>query len=123
MESYRYAGDRDRLGRIHGRGSVYFPNGRKFSGIFDKGIREGPGELVDKDGGKILSGTYVNDHLDGIAEIAVCDGGVLEVNFDHGIASGPGRRFNPDGFLQWLGRYRSGVPEGTCWRTNDNEGW
>ncbi len=40
-ESFRYAGERDKFGRIHGRGTVYFPNGRKFSGSFFHGVRYG----------------------------------------------------------------------------------
>ena len=45
-ESYRYAGERDRFGRIHGRGAIYFPNGRKFLGLFSHGVRSGDGLLA-----------------------------------------------------------------------------
>ena len=59
--SFRFAGERDRLGRPGGRGAVYFPNGRKFVGSFRLGAREGPGELFEREGGRILSGTYKKD--------------------------------------------------------------
>ncbi len=60
-ESFRFAGERDRLGRPGGRGTAYFPNGRKFVGSFRSGAREGPGELFEREGGRILSGTYRSD--------------------------------------------------------------
>ena len=61
--------------------------------------------------------------VEGVGEIAVCDGGMLEVRFERGVASGPARRFSQDGFLHWVGRYQMGEPVGLCWRSNDNEGW
>ncbi len=45
------------------------------------------------------------------------------MTFARGVANGPARRFSPSGFLQWVGRYRSGVPQGVCWHSNDGEGW
>jgi len=122
-ESYRYAGERDKFGRIHGRGTVYFPNGRKFVGSFSHGARCGSGELFEREGARILSGDYVQDRLNGQCEISTNEGGAMEYTFMRGIASGPVRRFSPTGFLQWFGRYDSGLPVGFCWRSNDGEGW
>ena len=48
LSNGRYAGERDKFGRIHGRGTVYFPNGRKFVGSFSHGARCGGGELFEK---------------------------------------------------------------------------
>ena len=99
----RYAGERDKFGRIHGRGTVYFPNGRKFVGSFSHGARCGSGELFEREGARILSGTYVHDRLNGQCEISTNEGGAMEYTFMRGVASGPVRRFSPTGFLQ--GRY------------------
>jgi hypothetical protein len=103
-ETYRYAGTRDRLGRPHDRGTVYFPNGRKFVGAFSHGERSGHGELFERDGSKIVSGTYVRDRLHGVCQVATNDGGLMVAAFFRGVASGPARRYHPDGFLQWTGR-------------------
>ena len=96
----RYAGERDKFGRIHGRGTVYFPNGRKFVGSFSHGARCGGGELFEREGARILSGTYVHDRLSGHCEISTNEGGAMEYTFARGVASGPVRRFSPTGFLQ-----------------------
>ena len=96
----RYAGERDKFGRIHGRGTVYFPNGRKFVGNFSHGARCGGGELFEREGARILSGTYVHDRLSGHCEISTNEGGAMEYTFARGVASGPVRRFSPTGFLQ-----------------------
>ena len=96
----RYAGERDKFGRIHGRGTVYFPNGRKFVGNFSHGARCGEGELFEREGARILSGTYVHDRLSGHCEISTNEGGAMEYTFARGVASGPVRRFSPTGFLQ-----------------------
>lgn len=45
------------------------------------------------------------------------------MTFASGVAHGPARRFNPDQVLQWVGRYRHGLPYGPCWRSNDGESW
>ncbi len=60
-ESYRYSGERDRLGRPCGKGTAHFPNGRKFLGTFKMGSRQGPGELFEREGGRIASGNYRHD--------------------------------------------------------------
>ncbi|TRY68614.1 hypothetical protein TCAL_03221 [Tigriopus californicus] len=122
-ESFRYAGERDRFGRLHRYGSIYFANGRKFIGRFKHGIRQGPGELIDREGSKILSGIYAEDKLQGVCSVAGNDGGLWEITFHKGVPHGPGRRYNKYGVLQWVGRYLHGVPSGICWRSNDNEGW
>ena len=122
-ESFRFAGGRDRLGRPHGKGRAYFPNGRKFHGNFSHGTREGIGELFDREGSRILAGSYKNDRLQGLCEIATNEGGWMEMIFEQGVAHGPVRRFSPDGHLQWVGRYRFGIPFGNCWRSNDHQGW
>jgi hypothetical protein len=122
-ESYRYAGERDKFGRIHGRGTVYFPNGRKFAGSYFHGARSGQGELFEREGARILAGKYVCDKLHGLCEISTNEGGVLEMTFKGGVANGPARRFSPLGYLQWMGRYKSGEPFGLSWHSTDGEGW
>lgn len=122
-ETFRFAGLRDRWGKPRGRGRAYFPNGRIFIGVFVHGKRNGLGELYEREGTIILSGQYVEDKLDGLCKITTNEGGLLEMTFDRGVAHGPARRFGPNGGLQWLGRYRFGIPFRSCWRSNDQEGW
>jgi len=105
-ESFRFAGSRDRLGLPHGRGAAYFPNGRKFVGVFSHGSRQGPGELIEREGRRLLAGPYEGDKLHGVVEIATNEGGTLEMTFVRGVAHGPARRFSPEGTLQWVVRKR-----------------
>lgn len=79
--------------------------------------------MYEREGARILAGKYVRDKLEGNCEITTNEGGVLEMTFVRGVANGPARRFSPSGFMQWVGRYRSGLPHGICWHSSDGEGW
>lgn len=69
---------------MHGKGSMSILDGFSFSGFFDSGKKHGPGEMVMKDGMKIV-GNWFSDALDGVVSFFMPNGQEKKAEYKNGV--------------------------------------
>jgi hypothetical protein len=107
-----YSGGLDYCGKPHGRGTHKIAGeGVSFCGQFSHGNKHGRGCLYFEDGSS-LKGKWVNDELDGIGVYSDADGSIRENTYSEGSCTGPGKEFDPDGYLVFDGMYKDGARHG-----------
>lgn len=130
-EGVRFEGWFNEEGELHGRGTMYFPDGSWQTCQWIDGVPNGPGEYVGDDL-SIVKGTWVDGDLHGhVQEVASSgllaydgmyqesrrhgfgtlsfqDGSRIEGNFVQGTLSGQAKFFYPDGSSGFEGRWVDG---------------
>eukprot|EP00792_Barthelona_sp_PAP020_P006209 TRINITY_DN2933_c5_g4_i1.p1 TRINITY_DN2933_c5_g4~~TRINITY_DN2933_c5_g4_i1.p1 ORF type:complete len:359 (+),score=108.45 TRINITY_DN2933_c5_g4_i1:38-1114(+) len=84
-----YTGERDELGRRHGKGRNEFPSGAVYEGDYTAGKREGKGIYKFPDG-SIYEGAYVANLRHGTGKLTFADGSSYEGEWVEGMKSGEG---------------------------------
>ena len=97
-------------GKINGRGVLRLANGDIFDGEFYKGVAKGPGTLIKKNGTKIM-GCWENDYLEGFVTEILPDGGEFKGEYMRGVKHGKGcLRYSSGDVLE--ANFVNGVLEG-----------
>ena len=86
---HRYVG-RFLNGKMHGEGTIYWPDGRVFEGRFVNDRRQGQGRLTRPDG-RVFEGGFVNDRQEGTGVLTWGNGNVYTGEFRANQITGAGR--------------------------------
>lgn len=129
---HRYVGEFQN-GKMHGAGTIYWPDGRVFEGRFANDRRQGRGRLSWPDG-RVFEGGFVNDRREGEGQLTWSNGNVYTGEFRSNEISGSGRLVwdNQDVYEgEFLGGERTGWGTQTWhdgnryvgeWAANQREG-
>eukprot|EP00048_Salpingoeca_helianthica_P016679 m.233595 g.233595 ORF g.233595 m.233595 type:complete len:317 (-) comp19220_c0_seq1:27-977(-) len=90
-----YEGDGSN-GRAHGRGTLTYPNGDRFVGLFEGGKRQGQGTYFFSNGDR-FEGVYSQGKASGPGKLFYSDGHRFEGEFSDDKANGPGTEYFADG--------------------------
>lgn len=77
-------------GKMHGEGTIYWPDGRVFAGRFVNDRRQGRGRLEWPDG-RVFEGDFVNDRREGTGRLTWGNGDVYSGDFRANQITGNGR--------------------------------
>lgn len=130
-QGVRFEGWFNAEGELHGRGTMYFPDGSWQSCQWADGVPNGPGEYVGEDH-SMVKGTWVDGDLEGHVQEVACggllaydgmyqesrrhgfgvlsfqDGSRIEGEFVRGTLDGQAKFFYPDGSSGFEGRWVEG---------------
>lgn len=120
--------------RHHVCGSVQFPSGDKYTGLWVNDLMQGFGRYEEA-GGNVVSGMFVQGVVGKEAALELAEGGKYEGEVRNMKAEGRGRWLYPNGDL-YIGEFTEGIRAGTGkmtytdgseyegeWREGMREGW
>mmetsp|Transcript_60034 Transcript_60034/g.105076 ORF Transcript_60034/g.105076 Transcript_60034/m.105076 type:complete len:224 (-) Transcript_60034:13-684(-) len=73
-----------------GKGQATYPNGDKYDGVYDNGIRNGAGSYTYRDTQDVFTGTFVNNVKTGMGRVNYKKGGFYQGSFQDGKRHGEG---------------------------------
>lgn len=97
-------------GRMHGQGTMVYPDGQSYTGAWENGSREGRGILRHPSGWN-YDGEWSEGLMHGGGTLSYSDGWSFTGTFFQGSLTGGGRLQHPDGWT-YAGSWRDGVMEG-----------
>lgn len=114
-----YQGKRSCDGAPHGRGTLFWSKaGNRFEGRFLHGKKQGRGTLYFRDESS-LSGTYVDDELEGVATYVYADGRYMEARYEKGDMNGRFTEYSPEGDVIVRGYHKDNARSGLLRLTDE----
>jgi hypothetical protein len=96
----------------NGVGTMYNPNGSKYSGHWKDGKADGEGTAYFPDGSKAYEGHWKANNYDGLGTAYLSDGIKYVGEFKHDKMEGQGTMFRKDGSKAYEGMFKDGKPAG-----------
>jgi len=84
-------------GKPHGKGTLYYTDGKKYVGDWNDGVRTGYGIYTTPDNSVRYEGYWVNNTIHGQGKLIYLDGRKYIGNIENGKASGQGKFYYSDG--------------------------
>jgi len=95
----------------HGFGSFIYANNNMYTGLWRHGVKSGRGLYFQQAEGRVLSGSWHEDKLDGYGETTNVQGGWYQGEWGSGLRDGYGYSLDPDG-TSFEGTWQQGYREG-----------